>query len=585
MRYYDSNAKLQGIISLKDRTLDRDIDKSDFLWKRMEQTESLYKYSFFRSFKRDRNFVMVEEYEEVIYDCKSTESFFFYDCYMLVQQPLMNSSSCNPMLEHKIALLTRNIPNPSFRHNVFQNDNFYRQRKSLYPFCKQEETFNRANIRKSVETWWKSVSFPDKDPVLFHTSSTEPFKDLDNPHIQINLNYFVGRIHLENNTYKIFSHAKHLHTGKMINAKIYANISTWNTDDWTGPIKIVIGEFKSTALFGSDIDELISRNFVIHGRLYRSKLHGLVRIFGTIPSDPEDICEKHFTPGLGFLGHYNNGVPSGYCWKRLLGGPWIYGKVDEKGHFSGDDIAYINQDVLTSFKGTFHNGVMIKAKSVEVIGEKCNEEGIKMLEFSAPLSSTAEEYHFERPTSETFGDQPLILDPLDKRYVQLGESGINTGEKSQGIGQNGAFANIDITPGTVISHINGYIFNEMESKILMKKQAKLIHKKKEFYNKFKENEAVMNDIIETLRESSLKYRAERKCGHMDIPYEAGQDTTIYNSTRGHKINHSFGGSNTCLHFHDSARFGIVNSIISSGGVTIPKGTELFEKLEEDERIM
>ena len=85
----------------------------------------------------------------------------------------------------------------------------------------------------------------------------------------------------------------------------------------------------------------------------------------------------------------------------------------------------------------------------------------------------------------------------------------------------------------------------------------------------------MNDIIETLRESSLKYRAERKCGHMNIPYEAGQDTTIYNSTRGHKINHSFGGSNTCLYFHDSARFGIVNSIISSGGVTIPKGTELF----------
>jgi hypothetical protein len=95
------------------------------------------------------------------------------------------------------------------------------------------------------------------------------------------------------------------------------------------------------------------------------------------------------------------------------------------------------------------------------------------------------------------------------------------------------------------------------------------------YNALEKGEAAKNDMIETLRENNLKYRALRKCDHMDIPYEAGQNTSVYNSTRGHKINHSFVGKNTCLTFHDSARFGIVNSIISRVNLTITKGTELL----------
>ena len=66
-----------------------------------------------------------------------------------------------------------------------------------------------------------------------------------------------------------------------------------------------------------------------------------------------------------------------------------------------------------------------------------------------------------------------------------------------------------------------------------------------------------------------------KCGQIDIPYEEGQDPSIYSSTRGHKINHSFGASSAYLSNYDSARFGIVSSITSRFGITIPEGTELF----------
>jgi hypothetical protein len=580
LRYYDSNVKLQGIISVKkralshdidDRALTHDIDDSDFLWKRLEhKKETTYKHFLLRSLGKDRVFVMKEEFDGVTYDCTNTESYFFDDCYEITELPLMNASTCNPLLDDKIAMIKRNISILPFKYNMLQNDT-YREGKSLYPFCKQEENFNKGNIRKSVETWWNALSFPDKDPIWFHSSSTEPFEDVDNPKIQINLNYFEGRKHLENRAYQIFSHTKLLHKGRMVNGKINSNISTWNVDDWAGPIKIVIAKHITGVMV--DSEQLASQNFIIHGRLHRSKLHGLVRMFGTIPNDPEDLCVPHMTSGLGFLSHYKHGIPSGHCWKRLLGGPWIYGKVDENGLFSGDDIAYINQDVLTAFKGTFQNGVMIKAKAVEVIGERCNEEGIKIVEFSSP--STAQEYHFEKPTSKTFGDQPLVLDPLERKYVRLGESDLNTGEKSQGIGQNGAFANVDIFPETVIAHNNGYILTKEEMRTLKVKHEDLILKKEEFYKELEEDETVKNDTIATLRENLWKYRTSMKCGQLDIPYEEGQDPSIFSSTRGHKINHSFGASSAHLTFYDSARFGIVSSITSRFGVTIPKGTELF----------
>ena len=118
----------------------------------------------------------------------------------------------------------------------------------------------------------------------------------------------------------------------------------------------------------------------------------------------------------------------------MIGGSYVHGKVDANGDFSGDDISYINQDMSTAFKGTFRNGIMINAKHVDVVGERCNDEGIKIIDFSVP-SPNSQEYHYEKPTAHSFGDQPLVLDPLDAKYVRLGDSGFHTGETSQGSGQ------------------------------------------------------------------------------------------------------------------------------------------------------
>ena len=62
-------------------------------------------------------------------------------------------------------------------------------------------------------------------------------------------------------------------------------------------------------------------------------------------------------------------------------------------------------------------------------------------------------------------DADIVSDPLDEKYIQLGESTVNTNEESQNLKSNGAFAKVDIPSGTLISHNNGLIlsFEEEES--------------------------------------------------------------------------------------------------------------------------
>ena len=43
----------------------------------------------------------------------------------------------------------------------------------------------------------------------------------------------------------------------------------------------------------------------------------------------------------------------------LIGGSWIYGKVDDMGEFTGHNVAYVNQDLRTLYIGTFENGLMV----------------------------------------------------------------------------------------------------------------------------------------------------------------------------------------------------------------------------------
>ena len=143
--------------------------------------------------------------------------------------------------------------------------------------------------------------------------------------------------------------------------------------------------------------------------------------------DRESQCSTAInTKQLSFIGHFEDGIPTGHCWSGLLGGAWLWGKGDNEGEFSGDDIAYIYPDMKTAFYGKFIKGTMvcclkilliqanfvdkrnvhlqIDAQETLVTGVKC-ENGFMQLQFTEPSGRS---FRYNPPSATSFGDQPLV---------------------------------------------------------------------------------------------------------------------------------------------------------------------------------
>ena len=113
------------------------------------------------------------------------------------------------------------------------------------------------------------------------------------------------------------------------------------------------------------------------------------------------------------------GKPVGATWRQLIGGAWLYGNLDQNGAFSGENFAYLYQDLELAIVGEFKDGLLVNGQEANVIKASSNEFGIMELEFSEPRGPV---YHYLKATNETFGDQPHLRDPLDKKYLYLKNS-------------------------------------------------------------------------------------------------------------------------------------------------------------------
>ena len=116
----------------------------------------------------------------------------------------------------------------------------------------------------------------------------------------------------------------------------------------------------------------------------------------------------------------------------------------------------------------------VNGQEAEVIGSTCNEHGIRILTFSKPHGPV---YHYEEATNTTFGDQPHLRDPLDKKYVYLKDSDsfISAGE--------GAYATRDISKDIYYVIYGGRLYNKEEADIVSKE----INKKAEANRWMKDN--------------------------------------------------------------------------------------------------
>ena len=580
-RIFDSDTMLRSISEVNswNNYIAGSLDDREILWRRPNET--IHRNFVFRSKDENRVMIIANNFKGSIYNCMNMSPFFyqsshFDDCHMVERKILMKDCDCYPIIDDEYFQTNSSDSSSSFKYNLIF-DNIHKQTDPLYPSCKSQNDFNYQNVRSSIEWWIMQMSVRNMDPFWFQSSSRQPFKDALNPFLDIQLGYFSGREMFKSNKITIFASEVKLYQGLMKNGRITANITTENISLWYNTLKIVV-DIASTIPNGRETNthfqvETNEKSIVIWGKLKDGKLNGLVRIIGTISNDPQDNCGDNISRRLGFIGHFQNGIPTGYCWKGLLGGSFIYGKVDEKGEFSGDEISYINQDISTGFKGSFKNGIMINAKAVEIIGENCNEEGIKIMKFSDPESSQG--YHFQRPNLNSFGDQPFVLDPLDAKYINLANSTIDTKETSQDDGENGAFAMIDIPSQTIIAHNNGKISNTKETTAENNRHRNILNSMEVDLNAKNKSTEEIGEIIQQTKENLSKYKTNMPCNTMiDIPLEFGQSSSKYKSTRGHKLNHSFSRFNTKLTFYDSARFGITSAMITRNAM-IPKGEELF----------
>ena len=107
----------------------------------------------------------------------------------------------------------------------------------------------------------------------------------------------------------------------------------------------------------------------------------------------------------------------------------------------------------------------MEGQEAHISEEICNEHGIKRLKFSDPHGPY---FYYEQPTNETFGDQPHLRDPLDKKYMYLKNSNIFPGAGE------GAFATRDVPADTIFSPYGGMLYSKEQFKILDEKQYKSI---------------------------------------------------------------------------------------------------------------
>ncbi len=56
---------------------------------------------------------------------------------------------------------------------------------------------------------------------------------------------------------------------------------------------------------------------------------------------------------------YGSIRPVGRVWRGLTGGTWVTGDVDEEGSITGDDVAFVYQDLKTAIVGKFRDGVLV----------------------------------------------------------------------------------------------------------------------------------------------------------------------------------------------------------------------------------
>ena len=224
----------------------------------------------------------------------------------------------------------------------------------------------KLSIRQSLESWIKNLENPNSS--WFQESNHEPF-DYTNPILEITYLPITNNPYFIKMNVIIESKDGHkLYRGVMENGHLKDTIedNLKSHPGWQGllTIKLIhpdsVPKSPNAEHEEDDEDEDKAGEMYILGKLKNGKLHGLVQTYGILSRDPIGQCPGSIFKGLSFIGWLENGTPVGVSWRQLVGGSWLYGKVDENGEFSGiNSIAILHQDLEMAMVGTYQNGILV----------------------------------------------------------------------------------------------------------------------------------------------------------------------------------------------------------------------------------
>ncbi len=79
-------------------------------------------------------------------------------------------------------------------------------------------------------------------------------------------------------------------------------------------------------------------------------------------NDKRGKCsDRRVELGVSFVGHFRDGRPVGRVWRGLPGGTWVTGRVDQEGELTGEDVAFVYQDLKTAVVGRFKDGILVRS--------------------------------------------------------------------------------------------------------------------------------------------------------------------------------------------------------------------------------
>lgn len=381
VRHFDDLNKLQNVtIYGKNSEIELSVHKNSYGY-----------FEFATPKSRAENRIHLSRDFNQIYSCEVEGEFLFRNCY---ESTDINSEiqKCNIILDDKT--VKPSDPAILFSWNLQTKETFH---NNANPYADESASWLTENVRGLLTKWIKLMDNVDSDPFWKEYDVNYPRLNPKRPEIVLSVPEFKNRL---------IKTSVNFTSGSSSNANEPVLEGSWNNGEitakvpedllsngiWSSLLKIHYANEESSGM-SFHVDEPFVGTI---GRLKQGKLHGIVRRFGKIITNPAHLCGNRLFSGISYIGRHEDGVPVGPQWRVVIGSGYIYGNVDEKGEFTGDDIAYIYPDFQTVMFGEFKNGIMIKARECQVEAVKFSR-GIPELKFTEPLGPY---FHHKVPTHE-----------------------------------------------------------------------------------------------------------------------------------------------------------------------------------------